>query len=336
MPTPEVLLALAIVVSLTTYAVLGGADFGAGVWDLLATGRTAARQRETIARAIAPVWEANHVWLILVVTALFSGFPSAFALIAIHLHIPLTLMLIGIVFRGSAFVFRAYGSTQKTTKGRWGRVFGGASLVTPLLLGTTVGAITEGKIPLGTSSVLESFVLPWVTPFSLAVGVFTLALFAFLAAVYLTVAAGEKDVCDAFRIRAMGAALSVAALATIVFLLAGDAPHVRNGLWHTPWAAPLQLATASSGVAAFSLLWSREYRWARLAAVAQVALIVWGWALAQYPFLVRPHVTITDAAAPRTVLILLLQAMAVGAVVLIPALLYLFHLFAPKATPTRP
>lgn len=133
----------------------------------------------------------------------------------------------------------------------------------------------------------------------------------------------------------MGAAVSVAVLAIIVFLLAGDAPHVRNGLWQTPWAAALHLATASSGVAAFALLWSRAYRWARIAAVAQVALIVWGWALAQYPFLVRPHVTIDDAAAPRAVLIVLLQSMAVGAVVLIPALLYLFYLFAPKATPTR-
>src|SRR5262249_8045876 len=162
---------------------LGGADYGGGVWDLLATGPTADRQRQTIAKAIGPVWEANHVWLILAIVVLFTGFPRAFATISTYLHIPIVAVLIGIVMRGSAFVFRAYGSSDKRFQRVWGRTFAIASTVTPLFLGVIVGAITEGRMPQGTGqSFAAAFVDPWLTPFSLAVGLFALVLFAFLAA----------------------------------------------------------------------------------------------------------------------------------------------------------
>ena len=139
------LLSAALLLSLTAYALLGGADYGGGVWDLLASGRTAERQRATIARAIGPVWEANHVWLIAAIVILFTGFPRAFAAVSTFLHIPLVLVLIGIVLRGSAFVFRAYGPERHDWI--WGRVFAVASVATPLFLGVIVGAITEGKLP---------------------------------------------------------------------------------------------------------------------------------------------------------------------------------------------
>ena len=161
--------------SLTTYALLGGADYGGGVWDLLASGPSAERQRATIARAIGPVWEANHVWLIAAIVILFTGFPRAFAAVSIYLHVPLLVVLVGIVLRGSAFVFRAYGPQDPRHERLWGRVFAVASTVTPLFLGVVVGAITEGRLPeTHTGSFADVFVMPWLTPFAVSVGVFAL------------------------------------------------------------------------------------------------------------------------------------------------------------------
>src|SRR5467141_2048296 len=179
---PDVLAAI-ILVALTAYVLFGGADFGGGVWDLLSSGPRRTQQRDLIAHAIGTVWEANHVWLILAIVLLFTCFPRAFAFIAIGLHIPLTLMLIGIVLRGSAFVLQSYG-------GGGGRVFATASLVTPVLLGMCVGAVASGTVWWGVRDgpFVTSFISSWLTPFAFAVGVFTLACFAFLAAVYLTLA----------------------------------------------------------------------------------------------------------------------------------------------------
>ena len=163
-------LAGAIVVALNAYVVLAGADFGGGVWDLLARGPRRERQRELIAHAIGPVWEANHVWLILVVVLLFSCFPSAFSRLVISLHIPLTLVLVGIVLRGSAFTFRSYGGDDVPAQRHWGRLFASASLVTPLLLGVALGAIAAGRVvaPSGTGFAAD-YVWPWLSPFTVSV-----------------------------------------------------------------------------------------------------------------------------------------------------------------------
>jgi cytochrome d ubiquinol oxidase subunit II len=157
----ELWIAGAIMVSLTLYALGGGADFGGGVWDLLARGPRAARQRELIAHAIGPIWEANHVWLILVVVLLFVCFPVAWAAISTSLHVPLTLLLVGIVLRGAAFTFRSYGDEDEAGAQRWGRVFAGASVVSPVMLGTCVGAIAGGGLRVGPDGVVRSgFVEP--------------------------------------------------------------------------------------------------------------------------------------------------------------------------------
>ena len=194
---PEVVAAI-MVLALNAYALTGGADFGGGVWDLLARGPRREAQRALIAEQIAPIWEANHVWLILVVVMLFTAFPAVFAALGTVLHIPLTLMLLGIVVRGSAFVFRSYGAHDDASQRRWGRVFAVASVVTPLLLGTIVGAIVSGaagaaaaRVPTVPGAAAPSYaslyVTPWLAPFPLALGVLALAMFAFLAAVYLGV-----------------------------------------------------------------------------------------------------------------------------------------------------
>lgn len=318
-------LAATILVSLTAYALLGGADFGGGVWDLVASGPRKQQQRRLVAQAIAPVWEANHVWLILAVVLLFTCFPVAFARLAIALHVPLTLMLIGIVLRGSTFMFQSYGGGGR-------RVFAYASLLTPVLLGVSVGAIASGAtgVPAG-GTFVEGYVRPWLTPFAFAIGLFALACFAFLAAVYLTVEARDGQLQEDFRRRALVAGIIVAANAAIGLLLSPQAPMVQRGLLATRWAALLHLLTGVAALLAFGALWRRHYRVARVAAAAQVALILWGWGLSQYPYLLPPDLTIADAAAPRVTLELALIALIAGAIVLFPSLFYLFKVFKARA-----
>src|SRR3954468_18041550 len=189
---PEMIAAV-MVLALNAYVLTGGADFGGGVWDLLARGPRRAAQRELIASQIGPIWEANHVWLILVVVLLFTGFPAAFATLGVVLHIPLSLMLVGIVLRGSSFVFRSYGARDDATQQRWSRVFAMASVITPLLLGIIVGSVASGAAGAAAgrlatprdASFAPVYLAPWLSPFPLAMGALALAMFAFLAAVYL-------------------------------------------------------------------------------------------------------------------------------------------------------
>jgi cytochrome d ubiquinol oxidase subunit II len=311
---PDILAGI-ILVALTAYVLLGGADFGGGVWDLLAAGPRKARQRGLITRAISPVWEANHVWLILAIVLLFTCFPPAFSSIAIALHVPLTLMLIGIVLRGSAFMFQSYG-------GGGGRVFATASLVTPVLLGTLVGALASGAVDKWSSGKSVGFyagyVAPWLTSFDIAVGLFTLACFAFLAAVYLTLEAREAELLEDFRLRAIAAGAAVVAMAVLGLAVFPEAPRVNSTI--------VALAAAAA-LGAFWSLWRRRYAAARIAAAAQVTLIVWGWGLAQYPYLVPRVFTIAGAAAPRITLELALIAVLAGAVILLPSLYYLMKIF---------
>src|SRR6201988_2349380 len=186
------------------------------MWDLLACGSRAQRQRHAIVEAIAPVWEANHVWLILVIVLLFTAFPRAFSTIMIALHIPITAMLIGIVLRGSAFVFRKYDSTEDTVQRRWSTIFGIASFFTPFFQGLTLGALTTGAIHLVGDQVTTGFFAGWLTPFALTCGLFALALFAFLAATYLTVdARSEPNLQDDFRRRAIWSQITLILLAVV-------------------------------------------------------------------------------------------------------------------------
>jgi len=328
----SVLLAGTFVVALNAYVLLGGADFGGGVWDLLARGPRKEAQRQLIAQAIGPVWEANHVWLILAIVLLFTCFPAAFARIVVPLNLPLTGVLIGIVLRGSAFAFRGYGGDRDAVQRRWGRVFAVASLATPLLLGTALGAVASGAVgAAGTAneaSFVAHYVRPWLAPFPLSVGVVTLACFAFLAATYLTLEAPEGALREDFRYRAIACGIAVAAAALAALVAAApSAPLMRHGLIGSRWAAPFQLLTGVMAIGALTALVRRRYALARLAAVVQVSLVLWGWAWSQYPYLVPPDLTIAAAAAPAATLHLVIAALVLGALVLVPSLFYLFRVF---------
>lgn len=328
----EVWLAGAMMASLTLYALFGGADFGGGVWDLFASGERKKAQRELIAEAIGPIWEANHVWLILVIVLLFSCFPAAFAAISTALHIPLVLMLIGIVLRGSAFTFRHYDNKADSVQRRWGRVFSIASLITPILLGVTVGSISSGRIQAKDGIVTTGFVSSWLAAFPFAVGFFALALFAFLAAVYLTVEAQDEGLREDFRLRALISAAAVGVMALIVFLLSSSgAPVIRRDLSESVWTWPLQIATAVFASGAIWCLWTRKFKLARFCASAQATLILWGWGAAMFPHLVVPDLTIQNTAAPAVTLRLVLAALTAGSLLLFPSFYYLFRVFKGNA-----
>ena len=324
------LLAGLLALSLNAYVLLGGADFGGGVWDLLASGPRRDRQREVISHAIGPIWEANHVWLILAIVLTFTCFPPVFARLGIVLHIPLTLMLVGIVLRGSAFTFRTYDDEQDAAQRRWGRIFASASVVTPVLLGICIGAVASGRVggPME-GTFVERFVHPWLNPFAVGVGLLTLALFGFLAAVFLTLESHDPELCEDFRRKALGSGVALFFAAGLVLLLSlgGEAPLMHYGLLGSAQAVPLHLATGASAVGVLAALWYRRFRLARLLAGAQVSLIVWGWALAQYPYLLPPDFTVESAAAPPVTLRLVAGALGVGALVLLPSLIYLFRIF---------
>jgi len=227
-------------------------------------------------------------------------------------------MLIGIVLRGSAFVFHVYG-------GGGGRVFAIASLVTPVLLGMCVGAVASGAIGSAAGIPGETFyavyVAPWLTSFSIAVGLLTLTCFAYLAAVYLTLETTDPELQADFRQRALFSGVWLLMMAGLAFALA---PH-RNVLDHR-----LGVLMGVAALAAFGALWQRRYRLARIAAAGQVALILWGWGVAQYPYMLPPDLTIAGAAAPKITLEVVLIAIGVGAIVLFPSLYYLFRVFKGK------
>ncbi len=318
------LLGAAILVALVLYALLGGADFGGGIWDLLASGPRKKEQRALVERALGPIWEANHVWLVLVVVLLFTAFPTAFAEISIALFVPLVLLLVGVVLRGTSFTFRTYDSQEDRVQARWGIVFSASSVLAPLVLGVVVGALASGRLRVAAAG-SEPFA--WLAPFPLSVGLFAAALFAFLAATYLAVEA-EGALRDDFRRRAVGAGMAVFGAALLAGLLsAGGAPIVFAGLTRRGFSVPLHLATGVAAVAAFALLFARRVRAARAAAVVQVALIVLGWGASQYPYLVVPDLTLESASAPAEVQVPLLWALAAGAVFLFPALYLLFRIF---------
>ena len=329
----ELIVAICILLSLILYALMGGADFGGGMWNLLAVGPRAARQRKAIAEAIGPIWEANHVWLILVVVLLFTGFPSGFAGMMTALNIPLTAMLIGIVLRGSAFIFRKYDSRSDAAQRRWSTLFGIASFLTPFFQGMILGALTTSQIRIVNGRVVSGFFAGWLTLFALACGIFALGLFAFLAATYLTLDTKDQpDLQNDFRVRALWSGLALAPIAGMVFLTSRQgAPQMYNGLTH--WWAPLLVAwTSVVSIVALAALWRRWFALARIAAIGQVTLILVGWCLAQYPHLITPDVTVNNAHAPEITLRLLVLALGAGAIVLLPSLAFLFHIFKGKGS----
>ncbi|MFD7461297.1 MULTISPECIES: cytochrome d ubiquinol oxidase subunit II [unclassified Streptomyces] len=327
MHLPEIMLVV-LWIGLTAYVLFGGADFGAGVWDLLAGGAERGRvQRDLVEHSIGPVWEANHVWLIFVIVLTWTGIPSVFAAIASTLYIPLTAVALGVIARGAAFAFRKV-SRELWRQQLFGATFAFSSLVTPFFLGTVAGAIASGRVPPGIAA--GDLVTSWVNPTSLISGVLAVGTAAYLAAVYLTRDAqrtGDEPLTQAFRLRALYTGVFVGVMSAVgLFVLRADARPLFDDL--TSGAAlPLLVLSVAAGVVSLALLaWGRSYLMVRLTAALAVTGLLWGWGIGQQPVLL-PGVTLDEAAATDAVLGASLGALAAGAVLLLPSLWWLYATF---------
>jgi cytochrome d ubiquinol oxidase subunit II len=321
--------AVVLLAGITAYAVFGGADFGAGFWDLAAGRATPGlRPRALIADAIGPVWEANHTWLIFDLVILWTAFPPAFAAIMTTLFVPLCLVALGMVLRGAAFAFRPVATTLHGRQAA-GAVFAISSVLTPFLLGTVAGAIASGRVVAADGAAVASDPwTPWLNPTSVLLGVMAVSVCAYLAAVFLVADARRRpddDLVGYFRRRAIAAAVVAGALALgAIPVLAIDAPVLADELTTRGW--PLVVASGLLGAAALALLWRDLPRGTRACAVGAVVAVIAGWGVAQYPYILPPTMTFADAAAPAGSLDALLVVFVVAALVIAPSLGLLYVL----------
>jgi cytochrome d ubiquinol oxidase subunit II len=314
-----------LLVGVTLYAVFAGADFGSGVWDLVSgSAAKGARSRALIDVAIGPVWEANHVWLIFSLVVLWTAFPPAFAAIMTTLYLPLSVAAVGIVLRGSGFAFRK-ATTRFRYRRAFGVVFASSSVITPFFLGAVAGGIASGRVPPGGNG---DPVTSWVNPTSILGGVLAVAACAFLAAVYLThdaVREGDPVLERLFAHRSLvaGVVVGVVALGG-VFVLRADAPYLFDGLTHE--ALPLVMLSGVVGVGAMVLAGRARSGLARALAAGAVASVVWGWGVAQNPYILPEWLTVAQAASPSASLWSVLVVLGLAAVTVVPGLLLLYRL----------
>jgi len=334
-----------ILAGMAAYTVLAGADFGAGLWTLLtvsprrAGGPAGQRVRDQARHAMGPVWEANHVWLVFVLVVCWTAYPVAFGSITSTLAAPLLIAAIGIIFRGAAYALRGVADTSRAAE----NLLGLSSVLTPFALGTAVGAIAVGRVPVGNAA--GNLVTSWLSPAPVLVGALAVAFSGYLAAVYLaadSVRYGEADLAAGFRRRALLAGVVSGGLALAGLLVMSDA-----GLNLTHGAALILVCVSgAAGLATLALCWASRFGLARLTAALAVAAVVVGWAAAQAPRLL-PGMTVTQAAAGKSTLVALLIAIGGGLVVLVPSLALLYALFlrgrldtteshAPGAAPVAP
>ncbi|MDX6565931.1 MAG: cytochrome bd ubiquinol oxidase subunit, partial [Gaiellales bacterium] len=275
--------------------------------------------------AIAPVWEANHVWLILVLTMTWTCYPSAFAAIASTLAAPLTIAALGIVLRAVGYVVRGQTDTLRGRRLIEG-LFAVSSIVVPFALGAAIGGIASGRVPPGNAQ--GDMVTSWLNPTSIAIGAVAVATTAYISSVWLTADAvrdGERELVDAFRTRALWTAVVTGAIAFVsLIVVRSDAERLWHGLTKWPGIAAV-VVSALAGAAALGLVARRRFEPARVVSVVAVGAIIVGWALAQRPEIL-PHLTIAQAAASRATLVATLVGLAVGSLILVPSLGILFRM----------
>jgi cytochrome d ubiquinol oxidase subunit II len=299
-PSPETIaIATILIMVIAAYALFGGADFGGGIWDLLAgSAKRGAAPRGLIDESITPVWEANHVWLVFILVLTWTAFPLAFAAIMTALFVPLSLSVLGIVLRGAGFAFR-HTAQRLRMQQLTGATFAAASLITPYFMGAVVGAITTGQVPVHpTGNVLAA----WISPTAILTGFLFVAACAYISAVYLVLEArqrGHENLVRYFSLRATAAGVVTGALAGGTFAeLSNSAPYVYHRL--TGIALPLVAVSIAAGIAVLGMLWLRWHHalFLRATAAIAVATVVWGWGLAQYPYLFPTSLPLAAGSAP--------------------------------------
>jgi cytochrome d ubiquinol oxidase subunit II len=313
--------------SIWLYCLLGGADFGAGILELFRGKHLRDEQQELIGHAMGPVWEANHMWLVLAVVILFNGFPRAYAALATTFHIPLTLMLVGVILRGCAFTFRSYDAVKDRSQRYYTWAFMLASVLTPFMLGTIAGALLLGRAPPLGGGFVESYIDPWCNLFSFSVGLLTCVLFAFLAAVYLIGEAPDADLAELFSRRARAMNVAAVLSGALVFACATeDGLDLARRFVSTP----VSLGCMALATVILIPLWRCLHRRlavpSRVLAAGQVTLVLGGWLKLQFPVFFG-SLTVFNTVAPEATLRGLNGALIVGSALIFPSLFYLLRVF---------
>lgn len=316
-------------VAVLFYVLLGGADFGAGIVELV----TGKRGINTISKAIAPIWEANHIWLILAVVILFNGFPLVYTTLTTYLHIPLFIILLGIIFRGSAFTFRYYDVVKDKTHKYYTQLFRISSLLTPFFLGVALGAIMLGKIPAQVDGTFyEIFIAPWLNLFSFTTGIFLTLLFGWLAAVYLLGEARNDESFQTFA-KTSRTFFVLLVISGLSVFLAAEIYELNffSRFFHSLVAIGCVLVAT----AIIPFVWvgakRRNIMLTRFLAGVQTACILTGWFAIQFPVMIYlsdgSQLTIQNSQAPERTMDLLVYALIAGILLIFPAFYYLFKVF---------
>ena len=336
----EYWVAAALVGSLLLFALAGGADFGGGIWTLLARGERAEEQARLVDRAIGPIWEANELWIVVALVILWTAFTPAFVALGISLFIPLILVLAGILLRGAFFAFGHEAEFMGTGRAYdlFGKIFGFTSLISPFFFGVAAGTVASGRLNfVNTTSAsgnfqtgrpADGFFSPWIGPFPIVIGVLALVTCAYLAAFYLTIEAdNDPSLQDDFRRRSLVSCAALGILGPAALPVAFlDAPYMSEQILQMPTVLFFGGA-ALSLAASFVFMYTRRYWLARAAAILEVVMIFGAWTSAQFPYLIVSDITVSGSASPREVLIAMLILSFFYAVVLIPALVFLLRLF---------
>jgi cytochrome bd ubiquinol oxidase subunit II len=326
--------------SITLYFLLGGADFGAGIIEMFTSSARIRRTRSTLYHAIGPIWEANHMWLVIAIVILFVGFPVIYSTLSVHLHIPMLIMLIGIIARGTAFVFRHYDAIQDEMQEVYNKIFVWSSFITPLFLGIIAGATVSGKIDIKADNFLDAYIFPWFNFFSIAVGFFTVALCGFLAAVYLIGEAENDDDRKEFIRKAKNANIIAVVIGIAVYVAAENdrVPLVKWIFGDRIGLGAVIFATLSLGVMWYLIRMGKTIVIRGLVGF-QVIMILLAISFEHFPDLVLTksgrNLSLVAHQGPPATLHALGLALLIGSLFILPALFYLYYSFQRHAEPTH-
>ena len=324
-----------LLVSVYLYCLLGGADFGAGIVELTARGDSKERTKNLVSESMAPIWEANHMWLVITVVILFNAFPAIYTRVSISLYIPLILLLIGIVFRGTAFTFRHYDAIKDESQKVYSKIFSYSSLIVTFFFGLVIGALISGKIIINPVNFYEGYIIPWLNIFSISVGIFLCTLFSFIASVYLIGDSTEKSVREEFITKAKHTTVAMVLSGALVFI----ASYIENvDLVTQFFSHPVSITLiilATIGLPALWITLGKGLIWfSRIIAGAQLLFILGGFYAIYFPTIVKikngESLTLFNSAAPDITLNYLGWALIIGSFIIFPSLFYLLDIFKIK------
>ncbi len=321
-----------LLVSVYLYCLLGGADFGAGIVELTARGASKERTKNLVSESMAPIWEANHMWLIITVVILFNAFPAIYTRVSISLYIPLILLLIGIVFRGTAFTFRHYDAIKDNSQKIYSRVFAYSSLIVTFFFGLVIGALISGKIIEKPDRFFQSYISPWLNIFSISIGIFLCTLFAFIASVYLIGDSTEKSVREEFISKAKHTTAAMVISGGLVFLASYlESVDLAAQFFSHPVSIIL-IVLATFGLPVLWITLGKGLIWfSRIIAGAQLLFILGGFYVIYFPTIVKikdgNNLTLFNSAAPEVTLNYLGWALIIGSFIIFPSLFYLIKIF---------